>query len=88
MSCAHVRLPDGSSVIACFRGGKRVAMLCACGRTATLLCDGITGDGADPRTCSRPICSSCATSPKPGKDYCPLHRPPQLQLDLDERIGA
>lgn len=69
MTCETVKLPGGGTAIVCSRGARPLKR-CACGAVATKLCDADTGNG---KTCDRPLCSSCASSPAPEIDYCPDH---------------
>ncbi len=68
MTCEHVIMPGGGTAIAC---SSRRRQRCACGSPATLLCDWKTRTKRG--TCSKPICSVCATSAAPEKDLCPAH---------------
>ena len=71
MPCIPFTTPEGGRGFACT---VRRAKACSCGsrRTANLLCD-----WKDPSrstgTCDQPLCSSCTSSPAPGKDLCPTH---------------
>jgi hypothetical protein len=66
MACEHVTMPGGSRAIVC---GTRKRKRCACGRTATLLCDWKVPGG----TCDADLCSECTMSPAPDKDLCSKH---------------
>lgn len=73
MTCERVPMPGGGVAIVC--GPRRRRRKCrTCGRPADLECDWKV-----PRkksgTCDAPICSTCTTSPAPGKDVCPKHKP-------------
>ena len=69
MVCTVVKLPAGEAAIVCSRTRRR---WCACGQTATLLCDWKV-PGRKSGTCDRPICEACSHSPAPDKDLCPEH---------------
>lgn len=66
MTCHHVNL-GGTIAIVCTPTRR-----CKCGRRATLECDWKV-PGRKSGTCDAPICSSCATSPAPGKHLCATH---------------
>jgi hypothetical protein len=70
MTCTPISLPNGARAIVC---GTRRRQRCKCGRPATLLCDWKLKQPATGRTCDKPLCESCATSPAPDKDLCPEH---------------
>jgi len=67
MNCQTVILPGGGTAIVC--GPTR---RCKCGRRGTLECDWKVPSKKS-GTCDAPICSSCTTSPAPGKDLCAKH---------------
>ena len=69
MACERISLPEGRYAIVC---GSRQRKRCACGKTATRLCDWKV-DAKRSRTCDAPICGDCATSPAPNKDLCAKH---------------
>lgn len=68
--CTYVKMPGGGVAIVCSRGRRHTK--CACGRTATLLCDWKV-KGKKSGTCDVPICDRCTHSPAAGKDLCPTH---------------
>lgn len=68
MVCKVFTTPDGGKGFMCGPNVKRET--CACGMSAPFLCDWKTGEG---RTCDKPLCGVCATSPAKGKDLCPAH---------------
>lgn len=70
MACSVVTI-GGTAAIVC--GPRRPRRRCACGHTATLLCDWKV-PGKRKRTCSRPMCAGCAANVAPGKDLCPDHQ--------------
>lgn len=70
MTCHTVKLPGGGAAIVCERGPRPKPKYCACGAKATRLCDAPTGKG---RTCDRPLCDGCTSSPAPEVDHCPEH---------------
>jgi hypothetical protein len=76
----------GNTII-CSRGSRRFGKCAECGiGEATLLCDGplprgmvhrrSSVPGAD-KTCSKPLCRSCATHVPPDQDYCREHAAPE-----------
>ena len=69
MACQLIPLGNGTNAIVC---GSHSRSRCACGRRADLLCDWKVPSRRS-GTCDQPVCSSCATSPAPGKDLCPEH---------------
>lgn len=70
MVCQRVPLLGGGHAIVC--GPRARRRKCAeCGRPADLLCDARLKGKA--KTCDRPICDRCTTSPAEGKDLCPEH---------------
>lgn len=69
MTCETIIVPGGSAAIVC---GTRRRQRCACGGTATLLCDWKAPERKT-GTCDAPICARCTTSPAPDKDLCPGH---------------
>jgi len=71
MPCKVIAAGDGGVIIACSRGQQR--QRCACGRPADRLCDYPLRGAKAGQTCSRPICSRCATRVGPNRDYCPAH---------------
>lgn len=81
MKCSYLDLGNGQRAIVC--GSRRYKVeTCACGKPATRLCDWILVEPQVPlfaidvttiKTCDIAICSSCTSSPAPGKDLCPLH---------------
>ena len=68
MPCESVTFPGGQQAIVC--SSRKALPRCACGARAPLLCDWKVGGG---KTCDRPVCSGCSTSPAPGKDLCRIH---------------
>lgn len=53
------------------RGNRTAARPCAiCGWISERLCDFKLGGG---RTCDRPLCRHCTTTPAANKDLCPAH---------------
>lgn len=72
MTC-HRLLQDGVVVgYACTRGRGARARACACGRTATRLCDGRVRTPTNrTRRCDRPLCDTHATSVGEDRDLCP-----------------
>lgn len=75
MPCETVVLPGGQRAIVCTGRRKVKPCGCGCGRAGTQECDWIVSrpEGKPAKTCDRPICSSCSTSPAAGKDLCPEH---------------
>jgi hypothetical protein len=72
MGCEVIKLPDGTTIIACSRG-RQSRERCACGRVATIQCDWpLSGDKAG-HTCDRWCCRSCAAHVGDDRDYCPAH---------------
>lgn len=71
MPCTPTRMPDGGTAILCTRGGRKRNLCCSCRAYATLECDWPTADG---KTCSKPICRTCARAVGDNVDYCPFHR--------------
>jgi hypothetical protein len=69
MVCAVVKLPTGGAAIVCTTTRRR---RCACGRTASLLCDWKVPKNPS-GTCDAPLCERCTSSPAPQKDLCPRH---------------
>jgi hypothetical protein len=71
MTCDRVTLPGGGTAIVC---SSRKRPRCACGRSATLLCDWKVPDKKS-GTCDAPMCARCAMQPVPGADkqLCPAH---------------
>lgn len=65
MVCTRV----GTAIVC---GPKRKPARCACGALAPLLCDWKVPERKS-GTCDKPICNSCATSPRRDKDLCPAH---------------
>jgi hypothetical protein len=73
MVCQTVTLPGGATAIVCGPRQKRKRCV-KCRGPADLLCDWKTPTEKRPRkTCDRPICAGCSTSPAPDKDLCPDH---------------
>lgn len=68
MPCNRVNV-GGVTAIVCTSGRRK---RCRCGKPATLECDWKVPKRKS-GTCDKPICSSCAISPAPGKDICPDH---------------
>lgn len=72
MPCERV-----GNAIVCSRGPRRrKAQLCACGSVSTRMCDwkiGKPARGEKQKTCDRPLCVSCTTSPTEDKDLCADH---------------
>lgn len=69
MTCDFVQLPGGGMAIVC---SSRRRQRCACGKVSTRLCDWKVATKRS-GTCDVPLCPSCTTSPKRGKDLCPEH---------------
>lgn len=69
MACERITLPVGGTAIVC--GPRQPRQKCRCGRAATLLCDWKLPEHR--RTCDKPLCDRCTSSPAPGKDLCPGH---------------
>lgn len=83
MTCTFI---NGIGAIVCSRGRASQKLCRACGRVGDLLCDHpLTGRMAG-KTCSAPVCRSCATSKPDGKgdthDLCPPHARMAEQLTL------
>lgn len=76
--CIHLRLADGTEVMACgsFPGAKACVV---CGTFATRLCDHRNRDG---RTCDAPLCDEHTQRAGPNRDLCPLHRTKEIQPAL------
>lgn len=82
MPCTPIKLGGGGVAIVCTRG-VRHKPCCACGRLSSLLCDWKLKGPKKGKTCSAPICGSCATKPailvdgvevvQPNVDLCPAH---------------
>ena len=72
MVCQRVTLPTGETAIVC--GPRQKAKPCPCGsgRGATQLCDAPVEGG---KTCDKPLCKVCTSSPSAGVDLCPEHAP-------------
>ena len=72
MTC-HRIVQNGVFVgYACTRGRGAKAHACACGRTATRLCDGRVRTPTNrTRRCDRPLCDTHATSVGEDRDLCP-----------------
>lgn len=71
MTCHPIDIPGVGRGFVCTSGKRK---RCACGRPATLECDWKV-PGRKSGTCDAPICARCTTSPAPGKDICPKHKP-------------
>jgi hypothetical protein len=73
VTCTPVTLPNGAKAIVC--GPRQKQKRCVkCGGRANLLCDWKTPTPKKPgKTCDKPICAGCTTSPAPDKDLCPEH---------------
>lgn len=67
MPCDRLTLPGGATAIVCTPTRR-----CRCGNRETRLCDWKVPTKKS-GTCDAPLCSSCATSPAPGKDLCAKH---------------
>ncbi len=67
MPCDKYHTANGTMFI-CGRGPRK--QRCACGYTATRLCDWKVGGG---RTCDKPLCVKCTHEPAEDKDLCPTH---------------
>lgn len=72
MTC-HSIIQDGAVVgFACVRGRRSKPKACACGLTATKLCDGrVRGNAGRTRRCDRPVCDRHAKPVGPDLDHCP-----------------
>lgn len=81
MPCEVTTLPNGGRAIVC---GSRRRQLCACGRTATQLCDWKV-PGRRSGTCDKPLCSRCTHVPAPDKDLCPAHAAEWKAMQEDAR---
>jgi hypothetical protein len=91
--CERIKFGDGDIGLIC--GGRHSRPLfCACGRSATALCDWKMG--AD-KTCDRPICEAHAKQVARGKHLCPEHqllydewlrRHPPAQRNLFDEAAA
>jgi hypothetical protein len=68
MRCTHIQAPGLSAIVCTTSSGSRYCV--KCGQEAARLCDWKVGLG---RTCDRPICDACTSSPAPDKDLCPTH---------------
>ena len=67
MACHILYEGDRPVGFCCTRG-----RLCACGRRATLLCDGRVRRGLCGNVpCDVPLCERCATHVGPDRDLCP-----------------
>ncbi len=94
MACRALALPGGGTAMVCGRGMPAPKPCSVCRKhEGDKLCDGraLFHSG----TCSRPLCSCCATTrPNPKKtgatvDFCPHHsgQAPAEQLELGGRRG-
>lgn len=76
MPCRTIKLPDGTTAIACTRGRRGTCSVPGCGRPSERLCDYLLAPfevGKEPKTCDAKLCSRCAVRVGPNKDYCPPH---------------
>lgn len=73
MTCHRVDMPGIGTAIVC-TGRQRRRKCSGCGRPAELECDWKV-PGKKSGTCDKAICHRCTTSPAPGKDICPKHKP-------------
>ena len=72
MKCGIKILPNGVTVIVCYRGADRQKRCAWCHHEGGVvkLCDFLTGPDA---TCDKPLCAEHAHSVGPGIDLCPAH---------------
>lgn len=72
MTCTPI-VQNGVTVgFICERGRRSKPKRCACGATATLLCDGrVPGVVARTRRCDAPICAACAREVGEDRHHCP-----------------
>lgn len=74
--CIVVRgtTPDGQPYTALVTVDARTVRCSSCGADATFQCDyPVRPRGGRPGTCSRWLCSKCATEVGPDRHYCPPH---------------
>lgn len=93
MTCEHIRMPDGSTMIVCSRG-RRAPKCRFCDRRAAYQCDfPLTGRSAG-KTCDANICKACAVRQPitalhgDTVDFCPPHARVEQQQQLSLELGA
>lgn len=79
MTCEVVKLPNGETAIIC---GPRQRARRSCGAPANRLCDFAQPQKAS-GTCDKPLCTNCAVSAGPDRDFCPDHALAGAQLSME-----
>jgi hypothetical protein len=71
MACEVIQDGTGHTIIFCRSTRKQTCKFCG-KRPVSKLCDFPTVGRS--KTCDAGMCAQCATSIRPGVDYCPIHR--------------
>ena len=85
MTCEWIRMPDGTTAIACSRGRRRPApcSVPGCNRPHSVLCDVAVVRRGRKKTCDAKLCPAHAKHVGPDRDACPAHAalaPEQLEF--------